>query len=93
MNLRLLTNRVYTAAAFQIVFGGAALFGGQIVMPLYFQLQRTQPIVDTGLLFLPFGLGAAATFPLAGRLLIATEAEGSPPSAWPSPPRSPSPWR
>ena len=67
MDLRLFTNRVHTAAAGQMVFGGAALFGGQIVMPLYFQLQRSEPIVDTGLL-LPFGLGAAATFPLAGRL-------------------------
>lgn len=68
LDLRLFTNRVYTAAAAQMVFGGAALFGGQIVMPLYFQLQRSQPIVDTGLLLLPFGLGAAATFPVAGRL-------------------------
>ncbi len=68
LDLRLFTNRVYTAAACQTVFGGAALFGGQIVMPLYFQLQRNQPIVDTGLLLLPFGLGAAAMFPLAGRL-------------------------
>lgn len=65
---RLFTNRVYAAAAAQMTFGGAALFGGQIVMPLYFQLQRHAPIVATGLLLLPFGLGAAATFPLAGRL-------------------------
>lgn len=68
LDLRLFKNRVYTAAACEIVFGGAALFGGQIVMPLYFQLQRTQTIVDAGLLLLPFGLGAAATFPIAGRL-------------------------
>jgi EmrB/QacA subfamily drug resistance transporter len=68
LDLRLFTSRVYTAAACQMVFSGAALFGGQIIMPLYFQLQRALPIVDTGLLLLPFGLGAAATFPVAGRL-------------------------
>ncbi|HYO18558.1 MAG TPA: DHA2 family efflux MFS transporter permease subunit, partial [Dermatophilaceae bacterium] len=68
LDLRLFTNRVFAAAAFQMVFGGAALFGGMIVMPLYFQLQHQQPIVNVGLLLLPFGLGAAATFPLAGRL-------------------------
>lgn len=68
LDLRVFTNRVYTAAAAQMVFGGAALFGGQIVMPLYFQLQRQASIVDTGLLLLPFGLAAAATFPIGGRL-------------------------
>lgn len=68
LDVRLLTNRVFAAAACQLFFGGVALFGGQIVMPLYFQLLRGQSIVDTGLLLLPFGLGAAATFPVAGRL-------------------------
>ncbi|MDQ2707820.1 MAG: DHA2 family efflux MFS transporter permease subunit [Actinomycetota bacterium] len=68
LDLRVFTSRVYTAAAAQMVFGGAALFGGQIVMPLYFQLQRQASIVDTGLLLLPFGLAAAATFPIGGRL-------------------------
>lgn len=68
LDLRVFTNRVYTAAAAQMIFGGAALFGGQIVMPLYFQLQRQASIVDTGLLLLPFGLAAAATFPIGGRL-------------------------
>lgn len=68
LDLRLFSNRVFAAATSQTVFGSAALFGGQIIMPLYFQLQRNQSIVATGLLLLPFGLGAAATFPIGGRL-------------------------
>ncbi len=68
LDLRLVKNRVYAAASLEVVFGGAALFGGLIVMPLYFQLQREQGIVATGLLLIAFSLGAAVTFPMAGWL-------------------------
>lgn len=68
LDLRVFSNRVFAAATAQTLFGSAALFGGQIIMPLYFQLQRNESIVATGLLLLPFGLGAAATFPIGGRL-------------------------
>jgi EmrB/QacA subfamily drug resistance transporter len=68
LDLRLFRNRVYATASFEVLFNGAALFGGLIVMPLYFQLQRQAGIVETGLLLTAFSLGAAATFPVAGRL-------------------------
>jgi len=68
LDLRLVKNRVYAAASVEVLFGGAALFGGLIVMPLYFQLQREAGIVDTGWLLIAFSLGAAATFPIAGWL-------------------------
>lgn len=68
LDLRLVKNRVYAAATVEVLFGGAALFGGLIVMPLYFQLQREQTIVATGLLLTAFSLGAAVTFPIAGWL-------------------------
>lgn len=68
LELRLYRNRVFTAATCLMLFRSIALFGGQIVMPLYFQLQQQRSIIDTGLLLLHFGLGAAATFPIAGRL-------------------------
>lgn len=68
----------------EVLFNGAALFGGMIVMPLYFQLQRENGIVDTGLLLVAFSLGAAATFPVAGWLtdrygggLVATAETGT----------------
>lgn len=68
LDLRLVTNRVYAAASVEVLFTGAALFGGMIVMPLYFLLHREAGIIDTGLLLMAFSLGAAATFPIAGRL-------------------------
>jgi MFS family permease len=51
-----------------VFFTSAALFGGLIVMPLYFQLQLGQDIVHAGLLLMAFSLGAAVTFPVAGSL-------------------------
>ena len=68
LDLRLLQDRVYRAATLVVLGTGAALFGGLILMPLYFQLLLTRSIVDTGWLLVPFSLGAAATFPVAGRL-------------------------
>jgi len=68
LDLRLFGNRVYRAAAFEVLFNGAALFGGLIVMPLYFQLLRGAGIVESGLLLVAFSIGAAATFPIAGRI-------------------------
>ena len=68
LDLRLFRVGGYAAAGFVVMVNGAALFGGMIVMPLYFQLLRGEGIVGTGLLLMAFSLGAAAMFPVAGRL-------------------------
>jgi EmrB/QacA subfamily drug resistance transporter len=68
MDLRLTRDPVYAAATGTIFFSSAALFGGLIVMPLYFQLAMNRGIIDTGLLLMAFSLGAAVTFPIAGQL-------------------------
>jgi MFS family permease len=47
---------------------GAALFGGMILMPLYWQEVRHESVIATGLLVGPQGLGAALVMPLAGKL-------------------------
>jgi MFS family permease len=47
---------------------GAALFGGMILVPLYWQEIRHESVIDTGLLVGPQGLGAALVMPLAGKL-------------------------
>ena len=47
---------------------GAALFGGMILLPLYWQQIRHESVVDTGLLTAPQGLGMALVMPLAGKL-------------------------
>ncbi len=66
MDLRLVRNRVFAAASAEVFFAAAALFGGLIVMPLYFQHQMREDIVSTGLLLMAFSVAAAATFPVAG---------------------------
>ena len=47
---------------------GAALFGGMILLPLYWQTIRHEDVVITGLLTAPQGLGAAMVMPIAGKL-------------------------
>ncbi len=49
-------------------FLGAALFGGMVLLPLYWQQIRLESALDTGLLIAPLGLGMALVMPLAGRL-------------------------
>jgi len=78
VDLRLFGDRVYRAASVEVLFNGAALFGGLIVMPLYFQLLLARDILDTGLLLIAFSVGAAVTFPVAGWL---TDRFGGPPVA------------
>lgn len=68
LNLRLLGNQVYAAATTSVFFTGAALFGGLIILPLYYQLYRHESVVATGLLLLAYGAGAAFSMPLGGRL-------------------------
>lgn len=68
IDLRVIGNREFAAASLEVFFAGAALFGGLIVMPLYFQLQLGSDVVEAGLLLMAFSLGAAATFPVAGWL-------------------------
>ena len=46
---------------------GAALFGGMILMPLYYQTVRHQDAVYTGLLLAPRGIGAALGTWMSGR--------------------------
>lgn len=68
LELRLVGNRVFAAAATEVFFAGTALFGGLVVMPLYFQLALGKGIVSAGLLLMAFSFGAAVAFPVAGTL-------------------------
>jgi EmrB/QacA subfamily drug resistance transporter len=67
LDLRLYANRAFSAAALTTFALGAALFGGMILMPLYFQIVRGDSVVETGLLLIPQGIGAAIGMQLAGR--------------------------
>jgi EmrB/QacA subfamily drug resistance transporter len=68
VDLSLLRSRVYSSAVVTVFFSGAGLYGGLIIAPLYFEILRGQGVIDTGLLLLTYGAGAALAMPFAGRL-------------------------
>jgi EmrB/QacA subfamily drug resistance transporter len=68
LDLRLYRRPTFSAASFAMFCLGAALFGGMILLPLYWQGIRHESVLDTGLLTAPQGLGAALAMPIAGRL-------------------------
>jgi EmrB/QacA subfamily drug resistance transporter len=68
LNLRLYRRSTFSSASFAMFCLGAALFGGMILLPLYWQEVRGESVVITGLLTAPQGLGAALAMPIAGKL-------------------------
>jgi EmrB/QacA subfamily drug resistance transporter len=68
LDVRLYANKAFAAASVTTFGLGAALFGGMVLMPLYFQLVRGEDAVMTGLLLIPQGIGAAAAMAASGRL-------------------------
>ncbi|HEX4281666.1 MAG TPA: DHA2 family efflux MFS transporter permease subunit [Solirubrobacteraceae bacterium] len=68
LDVRLYRRPTFSSASFAMFCLGAALFGGMILLPLYWQDVRLESVVDTGLLTAPQGLGAAIAMPIAGKL-------------------------
>jgi EmrB/QacA subfamily drug resistance transporter len=68
VEVRLFRSRGFAAAAATTFLLGAALFGSMILLPLYYQLARGQTPLDSGLLIVPQGLGAAVGMNVGGRL-------------------------
>jgi EmrB/QacA subfamily drug resistance transporter len=68
LDMRLYRRPTFSSASFAMFCLGAALFGGMILLPLYWQEVRLESVVDTGLLTAPQGLGAALAMPIAGKL-------------------------
>ena len=68
LNLRLHRRPTFSSASVTMFCLGAALFGGMILLPLYWQGVRHQSVIDAGLLMAPQGIGAALMMPIAGRL-------------------------
>jgi EmrB/QacA subfamily drug resistance transporter len=68
LNVRLYRMPTFSSASVAMFFVGAALFGGMILLPLYWQSVRHEDVVVTGLLTAPQGFGAALAMPLAGKL-------------------------
>ncbi len=68
LDIRLYRRPTFSTASFAMFCLGAALFGGMILLPIYWQEIRMESVIDTGLLTAPQGLGAALMMPLAGKL-------------------------
>jgi EmrB/QacA subfamily drug resistance transporter len=68
LDLKLYRRPTFSSASIAMFCLGAALFGGMILLPLYWQEIRHESVVDTGLLTAPQGLGMALIMPLAGKL-------------------------
>jgi EmrB/QacA subfamily drug resistance transporter len=68
VEVRLFGSRGFAAAAATTFLIGAALFGSMILLPLYYQVARGQTPLDSGLLIVPQGLGAAVGMNIGGRL-------------------------
>lgn len=68
LDLRLYRRSTFASASFAMFCLSAALFGGMILLPLYWQDVRLESVIDTGLLVAPQGLGAALAMPIAGKL-------------------------
>jgi EmrB/QacA subfamily drug resistance transporter len=68
LNLNLFRSLPYATAQITVFCTGLSLFGGLILLPLYFEALRGQSVVHTGLLLLAYGFGAMAAMPIGGRL-------------------------
>jgi EmrB/QacA subfamily drug resistance transporter len=67
LNVRLYQRPTFSTASIATFFLGAALFGGMILLPLYWQQVRHESVLDAGLLMAPQGLGMALIMPAVGR--------------------------
>src|SRR5262249_43800959 len=68
LDLRLYRRATFASASIAMFCLGAALFGGMVLMPLYWQQVRGGSVLHTGLLTALMGLGMALVMPLVGRL-------------------------
>jgi EmrB/QacA subfamily drug resistance transporter len=68
IDLSLFARRGFATAAATNLLLGIALFGSLILLPLYYQVVRHESPLQTGLLLVPQGVGAALAMPLAGWL-------------------------
>src|SRR3954468_6423706 len=68
LDVRLFGDRNFGAASAANFFLGVALFSVMLLLPLYLQIVRGRSPLQTGLLLIPQGLGAALAMPVAGGL-------------------------
>ena len=72
IDLRLFKNKTFSASIGVSALMIVAVFGGMLLVPLYFQAVRGETALQTGLLLIPQGVGAMLAMPIAGRLVDTT---------------------
>ncbi|WP_238420538.1 DHA2 family efflux MFS transporter permease subunit [Gordonia sp. 'Campus'] len=68
VDVRLLKNRVFAAGTISVFLVAIGLFGGMLLLPLYYQTVRGEGALDAGLLLAPQGLGAVVAMVIGGRI-------------------------
>jgi len=68
IDVRLLTNRLFAGSTVAVFLVAIGLFGGMLLLPLYYQTVRGEGALNAGLLLAPQGLGAIVAMVVAGRL-------------------------
>ncbi len=68
VDLRLFRVRAFTGATSLLFLAGLSIYGGMLLLPLYFQTARHDTALTAGLLMVPQGLGSLAPRTLAGKL-------------------------
>ncbi|WP_326766058.1 DHA2 family efflux MFS transporter permease subunit [Streptomyces sp. NBC_01591] len=67
IDLRLFADRGYSAAVITQFTLNAAVFGAMFLLPLYFQLDRGDSVLEAGLMLAPQGVGYVIAMLVAGR--------------------------
>ncbi|WP_104106489.1 MDR family MFS transporter [Nocardioides sp. 616] len=68
IDVRLFANRVFASSTVAVFLVAIGMFGGMLLLPLYYQTVRGEGALDAGLLLAPQGLGAIVAVLLTGRL-------------------------
>ena len=68
VDLRLFRSRTFTGASSLLFLAGLSIYGGMLLLPLYFQQVRGGTALAAGLMMVPQGLGSLLPRTLAGKL-------------------------
>lgn len=68
VNVRLFANSTFAASCVLMFIVAVGLFGGMLLIPLYYQVVRAQGALNAGLLMAPQGIGAMIMMPVSGRI-------------------------
>ncbi len=68
IDVRLFSDRLFASSTLAVFLVAIGLFGGMLLLPLYYQTVRGQGALDAGLLLVPQGLGAMVAMVVGGRL-------------------------